>query len=411
MTSSTRDPEDERAERRHAVLRRSLPTIEHLRRRARRRLPRFGFDAIDGGAGMDQGVLSSAAAFENVELLPRHGLDVTDVSTEVELFGRRYSAPFGVAPMSLSDLAWPGAENHLASSARRGRIPYAAGVGSRLTIEEVAELAEDMLWLQLCPIGGDRAATPALLRRAMSAGIRVLILTIDRPIRTPRPGEIAHRIDVPFRMSHAMAIAALRRPAWLVAYLKQGAAQRANLRADAGRPPSRPPEGTGTCTWTDIARYRDAWPDSLVVKGVLHPEDAERAVALGANGVVVSSDGGQLAGLPPAIDVLPSIIARVSHRATVLVDSDVRSGLDILRALALGARAAFLGRPFLYGVGALGPEGAGYVVELLRQEMIEAMRCVGVRSIEDARRIEHRHSSAWPHPVKLIGSNGTSTSD
>jgi (S)-mandelate dehydrogenase len=384
--------EDERAQRRHAVLRRSYPTIEHLRRRARRRLPRFGFDAIDGG--MDRGVQSSAAAFDNVELLPRHGLDVTDICTEVELFGRRHSAPFGVAPMNLGDLAWPGAENHLASSARRGRIPYAASTASGLTIEELAELAEDMLWLQLVPTGGDRAATQALLRRAMSAGIRVLVLTIDRPIETPRPREIAHPIDVPFRMSPGMAIAALRTPAWLFAHLKHGAARDADLRPHAGRPRPRHSEG-GAFTWTDIARYRDDWPDCLVVKGVLHPEDAERAVSLGANGVVVSS-GGRMEGRPPAIDVLPGIIARVGDRATVLIDGDMRSGLDILRALALGASAAFVGRPFLYGVGALGPQGAGYVVELLRQEMIEAMRCVGVRSIEDARHIEHRHSSAWP---------------
>jgi L-lactate dehydrogenase (cytochrome) len=342
---------------------------------------------------MDQGVLSRAAAFDNVELLPRHGLDVTDVSTEVELFGRRYSAPFGVAPMSLTGLAWPGAENHLASSARRGRIPYAASAASDLTIEELAELAEDMLWVQLYPAGGDRAATQAFLRRAMSAGIHVLVLTIDRPIGPP---QIAHRIDVPFRMSPGMAIASLRTPAWLFAHLKHGAARAEEGRARAGRPRSWPPEG-GAFTWTDIARYRDDWPDSLVVKGILHPEDAERAVALGADGVVVSNGGGpQREGLPPTIDVLPGIVARVGQRATVLIDSGVRSGLDILRALALGARAAFLGRPFLYGLGALGPEGAGYVIELLRQEMIEAMRCVGVRSIEDARHIEHRHSSAWP---------------
>ena len=387
--------------------RRRFPTMHYLRQHARRRIPTFGFEATDGGAGTDQGIARNAAAFDAIELVPRYGVDDGTCAMEVELFGRRYAMPFGIAPMGLPGIVWPGAEKYLANAACRARIPYTAGTVASSTIEELAELAQDMLWFQLYRIAhNDHAAGFDLVRRAQVAGAQVLVITLDVPLRTKRPREIRQGLVLPFRMRARTVWDVLTSPAWLMAYLEHGLPRFANFKPYVDGEPT--PEkltafanrndqvGGGAFTWEEVARYRDVWKGPLVVKGILHPADAAKAVAIGVDGIQVSNHGGrQIEGLSAAIDVLPAIAAEVGARSTVLLDSGVRSGLDVVRALALGAKAAFAGKAFLYGLGAMGGDGAAYVIELFREEIRDAMRQVGIKSVAQAHTIELRHPGAW----------------
>ena len=386
-----------------ARLRQRFPTVQYLREHARRRVPRFGFEAVDGGAGTDGGVARNAAAFDAIELMPRYGVDAGVCSTEVELFGRTYAAPFGIAPMGMTGIVWPDSEKFLAAAARRARIPYVAGTVSSASVEELADLAGDMLWFQLYRVSGnDHAAGLDLTRRAQAAGAHVLVMTLDTPTRTKRPRELREGLVLPFRKSLRNVWDVLVCPAWLAQYLKCGLPRFGNYRAYVESPTSHQLErfaqtnAGGAFTWAEVARYRDVWRGPLLVKGVLHPADAETALSVGVDGIVVSNHGGrQIEGLPASIDVLPSIVARVGNRTTVMVDSGVRSGLDIVRAVALGAKMAFAGRAFLYGLGAIGDAGPGYVIDLLKEEVIDTMRQLGVETMTDATKIELRHPGAW----------------
>ncbi len=386
--------------------RRRFPTVYYLRRTARWRIPRFGFDATDGGAGTDGGIARNAASLDAIELMPRYGVDDGSCHMETELFGRRYSAPFGVAPMGMPGVVWPGAEKYLAQAAQRARVPYTAGTVASSTVEELAALAGDMLWFQLYRIAQeDHRYGFDLVKRAQAAGAHVLVITMDVPLRTKRPREVRRGLVLPFRLDAHTVIDVLSHPAWLVAYREHGLARFANYKPYVDNPtPERVAAfsqrsdqvGGGSFSWDEVKRYRDLWRGPVVLKGIMHPQDAAKAVSLGIDGIQVSNHGGrQVEGLPASIDVLPAIVAEVGDKATVLFDSGVRSGLDIVRALALGAKAAFAGKAFLYGLGALGGEGADYVIELFKEEVRDTMRQVGINSVAQARSIELRHPGAW----------------
>jgi (S)-mandelate dehydrogenase len=386
--------------------RRRFPTVFYLRQHAQRRIPKFGFDATDGGAGTDGGIARNAAALDAIELMPRYGVEDGSCHMEVELFGRRYAAPFGVAPIGMPGVVWPGAEKYLAKAAQRARIPYTAGTVASSTVEELAELAGDMLWFQLYRIAqDDHRYGFDLVRRAQAAGAHVLVVTMDVPLRTKRPREQHRGLVLPFRLDARIIWDLITHPVWLTAYREHGLARFANYRPYVDNPtPERltafsqrtDQVGGGSFSWDEIARYRDLWRGPLVVKGIMHPADAAKAVALGVDGIQVSNHGGrQVEGLPASIDVLPAIVAEVGERATVLFDSGVRSGLDVVRALALGAKAAFAGKTFLYSLGAIGGEGPDYVIELLKEEVRDTMRQVGINSIAQVRSIGVRHPGVW----------------
>jgi L-lactate dehydrogenase (cytochrome) len=280
-----------------------------------------------------------------------------------------------------------------------------------MTIETAAEIAPDVLWFQLyrLPDDGHRVGFD-LVRRAHEAGVHVLMLTLDVPVRTTRPREVASGITTPFRPDLAMALAIAASPGWLMSLWRNGNPRFSNLLPYVGKRTGRIGAGhtaslaeaamfarnsiRGAFSWDEVARYRDRWKRPLVVKGILHPEDAEKAVSLGVDGLVVSNHGGrQIEALPAAIDALPAIAAQVGGRATVLMDSGIRSGVDVGRALALGAAAAFAGKAFLWSLGALGEAGPPHVIGLLIDELKATLGQVGA-TVATAPTVEVRHPGA-----------------
>jgi (S)-mandelate dehydrogenase len=389
---------------RYAALYRNYPTIDYLRRAARRRLPHFAFEYSDGGSGKDDaGIKRNRAALDAVELVPRYGVMPSLPPCEVELFGRRYAAPIGVAPMGGPAMVWPGADLYLARAAQRARIPYTLGTVGGATIEEIAKIAPDVFWFQLYRAArNDHAIGFDLARRAQAAGCHALVLTLDVPVRTTRAREVVVGLGGAFHPDLKKIIQMLMSPAWTMALRKNGIPRFANLRAYAGDNLSIADmvsfarrEMGGAFTWEEVAKYRDRWKGTLIVKGIMHPEDAEKAVSLGIDGMFVSNHGGrQIEALPAPINVLPAIVKQVGKRATVMMDSGIRSGTDVVRAYALGASAAFAGKAFLWGLGALGEEGPSHVIDLLIEETQSALGQLGAHKPEQARSVVIRHKGA-----------------
>jgi (S)-mandelate dehydrogenase len=389
---------------RYAQLYRHYPTIDYLRRAARRRLPHFAFEYCDGGSGKDDaGIKRNWAALDAVELVPRYGVMPALPACDVELFGRRYAAPLGIAPMGGPAIVWPGADLHLARAAQRARIPYTLGLAGGATIEQIAEAAPDVFWFQLYRCArNDHAIGFDLVRRAAATDCNALVLTLDVPVRTTRAREVVVGLGGAFRPDIAMMTQMAMSPGWAMALWKHGIPRFATLRDYAGADASindvidfARREMGGAFTWEEVAKYRDRWKKTLIVKGVMHPEDAQKAVALGVDGMFVSNHGGrQIDALPAPIDVLPAIVSRVGTRATVMMDSGIRSGTDVVRAYALGAAAAFAGRAFLWGLGALGEEGPSHVIDLLIEETQAALGQLGARKPDEVRSVVVRHNRA-----------------
>ena len=292
----------------------------------------------------------------------------------------------------------------MARAAQAAGIPYTLGVLSGIDIERAMELAPDVLWTQLYrfPRDGHKIGLD-LVRRAEAAGVHALVLTIDTPIRTTRPREVKSGITTPFRLTPRLRLDAISSPRWMAAMMRSGIPRFVSMNpymkpgasiAEASQFIQR--ESGGAFTWEEIARYRDAWRKPLILKGVLHPGDADRAVSLGLDGIVVSSHGGrQIDALPAPIDVLPAIASEVANKATVIFDSGMRSGIDAARAVALGADAAFAGKAFLWSLGALGPRGPAHLIDLLIEELSATLGQLGCLTVDDLHNVPVRHPGAY----------------
>jgi len=266
-----------------------------------------------------------------------------------------------------------------------------------------------VFWLQLYRFWhDDHKIGLDLVRRAKAVDAKVLVLTLDVPVRTTRSREtyagLAHQFRPNVRMIYEMMV----RPKWILALLRNGYPRFATI-ADYARPGAGTNEiiayaranSGGAFSWEEVKRYRDAWKGPMAVKGILHPADAETAIELGVEGIWVSNHGGrQIEALTPSIDVLPGIVSAVGKKATVLLDSGIRSGQDVMRALALGANAAFAGKSFLWAVAALGDEGADYLIDLYIDELRASLGQIGAGSIAEARKATIRHPGAFEFPVR-----------
>ena len=387
------------------ALKRRFPTVADLRTHAKKRLPNFAFEYGDGGSGgLDQGIQRNNNAFDTIEMIPRYGRLISPPPADCELFGRKYTAPIGVAPVGGPGTVYPGAEIYLAKACQAAGVPYTLGLLSGISVEEAAKLAPDVLWFQLYRFArNEHAIGFDLVKRADAAGVHVLMLTIDTPIRTVRSREVKSGIVTPFRLTTRMRLDALSSPLWTRALMKTGIPKFVNLRPYMGNDTSMAAgaafmqrEGGGAFTWEEVARYRDKWKKPLLVKGVLHPEDAEKALSLGLDGVMVTNHGGrQIDALPGPIDTLPAIKAVVGNRATIVYDSGVRSGVDVARALALGADAALAGKPFLWSLGALGEKGPAHAISIFTDELRATLGQLGCPTVADLRSVPVRHPGAY----------------
>src|SRR5262249_21535836 len=261
-------------------LRRRFPTIDYLRRHARHHIPHFAFEYCDGGA--DKGIARNWAALDAVDLVPRYGVMPALPSCEIELFGRRYAAPIGIAPMGGPALVWPGADRFLARAAQATRVPYVLGTVGGLVIEQAAAIAPDVLWFQLYRMArNDHALGFDLMRRAEAAGVNVFVLTLDVPVRTTRSRETAVGLGGgKFSPDLRMILDMLRSPGWLTALVREGHPRFANLQPYAGEHASTNDviafarnEIGGAFTWDEVARFRERWKRPFVLKGIMHPAD------------------------------------------------------------------------------------------------------------------------------------------
>lgn len=385
-------------------LRRRYPNAFDLRKKARKRLPRFAFEYIDGGAGSDGNIQRNWASLDGIELMPRYGNVVAPPPTDIELFGVPYNAPIGISPIGGPGTGFPGAERFLARAAQAAGIPYTLGVLSAITIEEAAEIAPDVLWLQIYRFArNDHKIGLDLARRAETAGVKALVLTWDTPVRTTRPREVKAGITNPFRLNMRLKMDAMSSPPWLMSMVRNGIPRFVSIKPYMGGASSLEEaakfmrtEGGGAFTWEEVKRYRDVFKGRLLVKGILHPEDAKRAVEIGLDGLFVSNHGGrQIEALPASIDAVPAIAKEVGKKATIVLDSGVRTGIDAARALAVGADAAFAGKAFLWSLGALGERGPKHMIDVLKAELSSTLGQLGCLSVGELSKVPRRHRTKW----------------
>ncbi len=366
------------------------PSVEDLRAAARRRIPAFAFDYLDGGCNEGVGLARNRADLQQVQLKPAYLKPYAGCSLETEIFGQTYAAPFGIAPIGLQGLIWPGSPEILARAARDAGLPFVLSTVGTASLERIAEVSEGTAWFQFYHPADPRVRDD-LLDRAEAAGYQVLVLLCDTPTFGFRPGEIRSGLSMPPRRNLSNFGQMLARPRWLLKTLQAGAPRFANLLPYM--PDGLDLAGLGRFmdgffqkrqTPDKLAYVRDRWKGKLVLKGVSTPEDAETAFRLGLDGIVVSNHGGrQLDAGPSSMAALRQIAPLYAAKMTVMVDSGLRSGPDIARCLAAGAAFGFLGRPFMYGVGALGDRGGNHVAGLLKTQLRQVMEQVGCERVAD----------------------------
>lgn len=364
---------------------RDAMNIADLRELARRRLPRGVFEYVDRGAENEVALDENIRALSRVKLLPRALVDVSQRDTSVELFGQRIAMPLAIAPTGSAALLWYEGEEALARAAGTAGVPFTVSGGSTVAMETVFGHIGKRAWFQIY-MWQDLSLSHKVIERARAAGIEVLIVTVDSaafPIR-----EYNHRngFTQPFRVTPKNSIDVLSHPRWFAGValrymLGPGLPRYKNVPMDLRDPITGLPTRmvvSNSMVWKDIAAIRRIWPGALVVKGLMTPEDATLAVDHGADGVVVSNHGGRnLDAAPATIDVLPAIVDAVGHRATVIFDGGVRRGADVVKALAIGAKAVLAGRAPLYGAGAGGQAGVEKALAILKNEIDTTLAFIG----------------------------------
>lgn len=367
-------------------------SIDDLRLRAKARIPRFAFDLVDGGAEDERNMRRNTEAFEEIELTPRYMVDVSNIDTRATVFGQTFDSPFGMAPIGMLNAFWPGADLTLARLCKAQNIPYTASSASSTTLEQLAKAADGNGWFQLY-VSSDANVTEGLIARAEAAGYTTLMVTADVPAAGKRDRDIRNQLAVPFRFTPEVILQCALNPRWALTSLKHGTPNVANyadlLQSATSYADVQKTLITPGFTWEDLKKLRERWKGKLLVKGILHAQDALACVELGCDGIVVSNHGGrQVAFGPPTIEALPAITEAVAGRMTIVLDSGIRRGADILRAKALGADFAFAGRAFAYGVGAGGGAGAQRAFEILQLELVRALGQLGIPSYNAVGRSE-----------------------
>jgi len=370
-----------------------LANIDDYRELARRRLPHFLFEYIDGGAFSETTLRSNSSDLQKIVLRQRVLRDVSQVSTETTLFGQKMAMPLALSPVGIAGLNARRGEVQAAQAAEAAGVPFCLSTVSACSIDEVRAGVNNPVWFQLYMIR-DRGFLHEMLARAKAAGTTTLLFTVDMPVPATRYRDMRSGLSYGtlFQRKLTRSLQVLRRPRWAwdvgVCGRPHSLGNIAPVLGDnAGIDEFWAWLGKNfdpTVTWVDIDRIRAEWDGHFVIKGILDAEDARQAATIGANGIIVSNHGGrQLDGASSAIRALPNIAETVGDDLTVLMDSGIRSGLDIVRALALGAKGVMIGRPWVYALAAKQKAGVSEILTLFANEMRVAMALSGCTKIED----------------------------
>ena len=366
------------------------PTISDLRKKAKKRIPRFAFEYLDGGCNEEVNLRRNTREIREVQLRPDYLDNFNSASLKTELFGHVYDAPFGIAPVGLQGLMWPNAAEILAKAAIEHNIPYVLSTVSTSSIERISELTEGRAWFQLYhPVEIDMRND--MLKRAEAAQCPVLVLLCDAPSFGFRAKEIRNGLSMPPKMSLNNILQVFGKPNWALQTLIHGQPSFEVLKPYMPKGLDLKQLGifmdqtfSKRMTMEKIAPIRDLWKGKIVLKGVSSEADTEKAIQLGLDGIIVSNHGGrQLDAGESTIKPMTRIAAKYGDQIKVMMDSGLRSGPDIARTLASGSQFSFLGRSFMYGVAALGTQGGDHTIALLKTQLKQVMEQIGCENIQD----------------------------
>ena len=368
----------------------AYPSVEDLRAKAKKRIPGFAFEYLDGGCNEDVSIKRNTSEIRDIQLQPRYLNNYGSTSTKTKVLGMEFDAPFGIAPVGLQGLMWPNSPEILARAALKHNIPFILSTVTTMNIERASELTQGNAWFQLYnPV--DDAIRNDLLDRANAAGCPVLVLLCDVPTFGYRPRDFRNGLALPPKMSVKNILQILGKPSWAYNTLKYGQPTFENLKPYT-------PEGlnlkqlgafmdktfSGKLNEEKIKPIRDKWKGKLVLKGVASPQDTEAAIRMGFDGIIVSNHGGrQLDAAQSTIHSLTQITSKYSDKIEIMMDSGLRSGPDIARAMACGAKFTFMGRSFMYGAGALGEKGGDHTIDMLKVQFKQVMDQLVCKKVED----------------------------
>jgi isopentenyl diphosphate isomerase/L-lactate dehydrogenase-like FMN-dependent dehydrogenase len=365
------------------------PYLIDLPQAAARKLPRFVCDFIDGGAEGEAAIARNRAAFDRAVVTPRIGRQAQS-ACGADLFGERYAAPFGIAPIGLADLVAPKADLALARAAKAANIPYITSAAASTDVATLAQATGRVPWFQLY-MPRDPAVSEAMLKHVADIGVSVLVVTLDVPIPGRRLRDLRNGLTLPLRPSSRLFWQMLSRPGWLIARLLAGPigfpnfARHVDLQGRNSFAAIMREQAGGAQDWAALRGLRQRWKGTLVLKGILAPEDASQAKDMGADALIVSNHGGrQFDAAPASLDALAAV-RNAAPGLPIMLDSGVRSGTDIVRAVAAGADFAFVGRPFLQALGALGTDGPTVLARQLVRDAQDALTLAGYASWEELR--------------------------
>jgi L-lactate dehydrogenase (cytochrome) len=358
----------------------NYPSIDDLRNKAKSKVPRFAFEYLDGGCNEDVNLHKNTAVLHDVELKPLYLTKHSGSSMKTNLFGHEYDAPFGIAPVGLQGLMWPGAPEILATAATEHNIPFILSTVTTASIETIGKITEGKAWYQLYH-PADANLRDDILDRAAASGYKVLVLLCDVPSFGYRPRDIRNGLAMPPRMTLQNMIQLMGRPEWAIKTLLHGQPAFATMKKYMPKNLNMKQLGaymnqtfSGRLNEERIKPIREKWKGKIILKGVASIEDTEMAIRLGLDGIIVSNHGGrQLDAGEAAVTSLQTIVQQYQNKITTMMDSGIRSGVDVARAMATGADFTFLGRTFMYSVAALGKQGGNHAIGILKTQLQQVM--------------------------------------
>ena len=368
------------------------PSVNELRERSKKKVPKFAFEYLDGGCHDDVNLKRNTQRIRDIELKPKYLIEQNDkaLNLRTKIFGHTYSLPFGMAPIGLQGLMWPKATEILAKASFDHNIPFILSTVSTASIEKISEITEGKAWFQLYH-PSDKKITKDLLKRAEKSGIKTLVILADVPSFGYRPRDIKNGLSMPPKMTLSNLFQILKSPEWAIKTLINGQPNFEVLRPYMPKNLNLSQLGkfmdetfSGRLNEEKIKYLRDLWKGNLIIKGTESLHDVEKAYQLGLNGIIISNHGGRQVDVGQAtIDSLKSIAPIYNNKIEIMMDSGIRGGADIARVLAHGANFTFLGRSFMYGVSALGTKGGNHTITMLKKQLTQIMEQLSCKQIYD----------------------------